>query len=513
MKLSTKVFFILVPLFFIAVVLIAYFNYINQEEQMLEQARASATAHAATIRESLVNMMVTNEIVDDNYLQKLKESGSLYNIQILFKADSLHLDESYHTPQRFKRLLERESKTKDEVHLTNVSEAITKGEPVWELSCLFHEHRNYTLHDSAFTQSPWLNSCEQLVAEIPFKAEKKCLQCHNVSRNTVLGVAHIELSLASTSVALRKNAERSLLVFFGFTFVAILMGTLVFRKMISNPLDKLVYATEVIGGGNFEHHFNDEKFSSKEFDQLAGSFIDMQDRLQKAQQELIQRERLSTVGQMASTIIHDFRTPMSSIMLATDSLKISKNITEERQGKLFGAIYQSIEKMNRMMRELLDYSRGEFKLNFEEVPVSSFLETMVGEIKEYLQTKNIRLTVQHNFHGSMHIDKERIHRALLNIITNAEDAMQYGGTIEIIAEEKSSSLLISIRDTGGGIPEEIKTTMFEPFATFGKKKGTGLGLAITKKVVDLHHGTLSFESELGKGTTFFISLPLKNTLS
>ena len=506
MKLSTKIFLLLVPLFFIVIVVIAYFNYANQEKQMLEQVRNGATAQALTIRESLVNMMVTNESIDDGYLNRLRKVSDFSEIHILFKFDSLRLNSEYYSPERTQRLRARE-KHVAMLYSLHYEEAFNNGTPVWTLNCLLHHHSDKILDNTSSNTPLWLSSCEQLVGTFPFTAEKKCLRCHNVESGTILGVAHMQISLDKTSFALKANAINSIGIFFVFSIVTTGFGIFVFRHWVSKPLTSLVQATEIVGRGDVQYGYNGE-LSSVEFKTLSNAFIKMQNNLWKAQQELIRNERLSTIGQMASNIIHDFRSPMGSIVLAAGALKMHSNITEQRRENLFKTISLSVERMNRMMRELLDYSHGEFSLNLEKKNIDEIIDAVHAEVEEHLQKKNIAFTTHKEYEGTITVDAERIHRVLINIINNAEDAMPSRGEIIITVKKVDVDIVFHIRDNGPGIPEEIRTTLFEPFVTFGKTKGTGLGLAITKKIVELHRGTITFESVIGQGTSFIITLPV-----
>ncbi len=160
-----------------------------------------------------------------------------------------------------------------------------------------------------------------------------------------------------------------------------------------------------------------------------------------------------------------------------------------------------------MMQELLDYSKGNFQLNYKQVSVEAFAESLQKDFEPRFEDSNIRFGLRCQCGGTMSVDKDRLHRVLGNIINNAQDAIQEQGMISVLIEEKNGDIRFVIEDTGKGIPEEIRSDLFEPFVTFGKKKGTGLGLAIVKKIVELHKGMISFSSEIGKGTEFVITVP------
>lgn len=113
--------------------------------------------------------------------------------------------------------------------------------------------------------------------------------------------------------------------------------------------------------------------------------------------------------------------------------------------------------------------------------------------------------------GTITVDKERLLRAIGNLVNNAADAITGNGKISVAIYEQDSTVLFSVHDNGKGIPAEIHETLFEPFVTHGKKKGTGLGLASVKRLVELHNGTISFTSGAGVGTEFIVAIPRNRT--
>ena len=148
-------------------------------------------------------------------------------------------------------------------------------------------------------------------------------------------------------------------------------------------------------------------------------------------------------------------------------------------------------------------------LDIHETDVATFLDNIRALLTPDLERKKISLEIIQSYNGIVFMDQDRIYRGLLNLLNNAEDAMTKGGKIELKLYEENGNLVFEMTDTGSGIPESVRETLFNPFVTAGKTYGTGLGLAITKKIVDQHHGEISFKTELQKGTTFWIKIPIK----
>lgn len=482
LRLTTKLYLTILPMIFLAIGISAYLNNLYQEREMLSQAQQSAQTYADLIRESLVNMMITREQVDDAYLAQLNKIPDIHNLHIQFSTDNLHLREMYQSEDRLARLQRREQVS---APMTRDDQAVFEtGEPQWR--------RN----DQMFN------------AIIPFKAVSKCQQCHDVPVGHVLGAAHMNISIDRISASIRNNWIRSFWVFLGFTSAAIAFSIVLYRIFVAKRMNALVQATKVIGSGNLEGSIGGIS-STDELGELASAFDAMRVQLKKSQEKLIHSERLSTIGQMASSIIHDFRNPMTTINLAVSSLQQGKGITPEKTENWYRLIRDAIQRMVIMAQELLDFSRGDSRLEKQELSLDEFIKLLVQSVTMNLEQAKVKLEVQENYKGTALIDADRLHRALVNIITNAQDAMPQGGTLSVTTGKEDSFLYFTISDTGVGIPPEIKNQIFDAFVTAGKKKGTGLGLAITKRIIDQHGGTIEVESEQGKGTKFRVKIPME----
>lgn len=353
----------------------------------------------------------------------------------------------------------------------------------------------------------WRRRGREFNALIPFPATNRCQHCHDVPSGFVLGVAEMDISLDRISASIESNWIRSIWIVYVFTSIALLLSMVLYRFMVSRRMKQLVEATKIIGEGNLDYQIAAGK-SKDEIGELAAAFDTMRTRLKGAQERLIHSERLSAVGQMASSIIHDFRTPMSTINLVVESLQQGRPTTPERIQEWYRIIRESVLRMVNMAQELLDFSRGEMRLDKTEFSVDEFISLVEKSVKLNLERSKITLRVERQYTGPAIFDPDRLHRALVNIINNAQDAMPSGGTVQVTSLRMNGDVGFTISDNGTGIPPEIKEKIFDAFVTAGKKKGTGLGLAITKRIIDQHGGTIEVESEMGKGTTFRIRIPV-----
>lgn len=222
-------------------------------------------------------------------------------------------------------------------------------------------------------------------------------------------------------------------------------------------------------------------------------------------EQLLQSERLTILGSMVSSIIHDLKNPMAAILSSVEYLE--KTGPSESVRQLAEIIHSSVVRMVEMSEELLGFARGQVTLRPRSTSVGRLLELLEEEILKQIRSSQIRLVVRIDEAGPLTLDEASLTRCLTNIIKNAKEALGEQGMITIQIRDVGSQLHISISDNGPGIPELIKGQIFEPFVTYGKKHGTGLGMAIAKSTVDAHGGRIWLDSESGKGTTFHVVLP------
>ncbi|MBI5215437.1 MAG: cyclic nucleotide-binding domain-containing protein [Ignavibacteriae bacterium] len=222
-------------------------------------------------------------------------------------------------------------------------------------------------------------------------------------------------------------------------------------------------------------------------------------------QQMVQSERLSAVGQMASTIIHDIKNPMGTLRVYAQVIK-KKSIDDETK-KMADEMISQVDRFVKMTQEILDFTRGVSSMNIQECEFSEVMDAVLLFIAKDLTKRNVQLVQNTEFKGMVQVDQDKLMRVFYNIAGNAADAMPNGGTLTVNTFEKNKQIAIEFVDTGTGMPEEVKAKIFEPFMTFGKKHGTGLGMAIVKKIIDDHHGKIEIDSEMGKGTTIRIMLP------
>jgi hypothetical protein len=228
--------------------------------------------------------------------------------------------------------------------------------------------------------------------------------------------------------------------------------------------------------------------------------------LSRCQDQLSRFEELAMMGRMAAYIAHEIRSPL--VTMGGFALSILENYQNSEIVKRNARIIsEEIERLEEVLENMLSLSRP---LSLKKLPkdINQMLEKTCGFVEERVRANNISLEKIFSSLPLIMVDPRQMKQAFLNIINNGIDHMPQGGKLTLVTQKEEDFIKVKIMDTGKGIPEELKSRIFQPFFTT-KSKGIGLGLAITQRIVKTHHGSISVESSLGKGTTFVISLPSK----
>jgi signal transduction histidine kinase len=223
-------------------------------------------------------------------------------------------------------------------------------------------------------------------------------------------------------------------------------------------------------------------------------------------EHVVQQEKMSLVGQMASTIIHDFKNPMNIILLSAESIQSAPN--DQMRAKFCGYITRNVHRMVHMTSDVLDFARGTCRLNPTWTDPHPWLEELTTFLRPMLDDHHTKLQMDIRTPDKLYMDPDKMGRVIYNLSVNAIEAMEEGGQLTWRVAKNPDGYLLEISDTGPGIPEQIRDRLFDVFVTHGKKNGTGLGTAIAFQIVREHCGSLTFTTETGRGTTFHIRLPL-----
>jgi PAS domain S-box-containing protein len=252
-----------------------------------------------------------------------------------------------------------------------------------------------------------------------------------------------------------------------------------------------------------------------ELEKLVAELRAKDQEVRSATQQLWQAAKLASVGELAASIAHELNNPLATVGLRIESVLAHTPVDDPRRRAL-EIIEQETKRMGDLVTNLLQFSRR----GREEVSTLDVRQELAkaAELIHHHLRKRL-LTVVEEFAPATPVvcgDRQKLRQVFLNVLSNASDAMSEGGTLTLrtaptTLHETKSAVLIEITDTGVGIPAENLPKVMEPFFTTKEEgKGTGLGLAICRRVVEEHNGTIEIASEVGKGTTVRIVLPVAN---
>ncbi|MFN7702671.1 MAG: GAF domain-containing protein [Deltaproteobacteria bacterium] len=276
-------------------------------------------------------------------------------------------------------------------------------------------------------------------------------------------------------------------------------------------------ALELLNKGRGRGRFNEDDVR---FATLIAAQISTAIQLAEARERQNREDRLSTIGQLLSSVLHDLKTPMA--VIAGYTRELVEEPERAMRERFASSILRQVELVNAMTRETLAFARGDRSLWIRKVYLKQFFEELCDQLSHELDARGVAVRLVLEDRGIAHFDQHKVQRAIHNLARNAAEAIGEPGartsappgaprgTFTVrVSRRPDDAIVIECEDDGPGIPEEVRERLFESFATHGKVGGTGLGLAIVRKVVDDHGGTIEVESEPGK-TVFRIALPKRD---
>jgi len=279
-------------------------------------------------------------------------------------------------------------------------------------------------------------------------------------------------------------------------------------QQIIRPFNRFEKYTMRIADGDFSLITPKRRYRD-EFTNLAIALNRMLSELKKREEQLIQSRKLAAVGNLTAGIAHELNNPLNNISLTTEALLDEYDEYDKTTKlKMLRDIYSQVERASKTVANLLDFTHRD-KEAFEQVGIKNVLERTIKLIGNEIKLSNVHL--------DMHLDdnlppimgnQDNLQQVFLNLFLNALQAMPDGGTLTARAYPENESIKVIVRDTGIGIPKEHINSIFDPFFTTKEiGKGTGLGLSVSYGIIKKHQGTISVESEAGKGASFTIELP------
>ncbi len=385
--------------------------------------------------------------------------------------------------------------------------------------------RVFTLYDSGHREAAYRTARQELVERLqPALAE--------VNREIYRQARQFSVQRAFAQVEGIVEAERRVL--WSIIFLALIAGLVaswLISRSLARPINELRQAMAVVGAGDLDHVIQPR--SRDEIGDLARAFARMTEslrqsradlvrvnaeletkiaQLERTQAQLVQSEKLASIGQMAAAVAHGLRNPLASLRAAAQLVRHRVQSPAAREH--LNAIVEQVDRLDLRIAHLLTFSRPAPYHPLRE-SVRALVEGALSGFSELLRERRVQLDVSLPAAlPEIRVDPMRLEQALTEIVSNALDAMPGGGRLTIEARpeageagEAGGGVTIEITDSGGGIPAHILPSVCEPFFTT-RSEGTGLGLAIAKRYVEETGGRLQIASLLGSGTTVRFWLPV-----
>lgn len=326
-------------------------------------------------------------------------------------------------------------------------------------------------------------------------------------RGTVVGSLYVGARLSSFEMLVRTFYHQEAQI----ALVCIVLAGVVsvpIARIVTRPIAELVEANRSLAQGDMSVRV--QAYGKGELAVLGRSFNNMVTTLERTQQELMHKEKLASMGQLAAGVAHEINNPLGTILLFSDVMYKESSDDDPHREDLKMIINEATRCKN-IVADLLNFARQQ-EILAEETEVHHLLRQVIRGVQ--LQPLFEKVEIVQRFDPelpSIQADSAQLQQIFVNLLNNAAEAMAGGGTILIETRQSDEHWVeIKISDTGCGIPEENLGRLFTPFfTTKAHGKGTGLGLSIVYGIIKMHRGQIAVKSELDKGTTFTITLPVR----
>lgn len=282
--------------------------------------------------------------------------------------------------------------------------------------------------------------------------------------------------------------DRMVLVVGALALLSGMVLMVAISRLVTRPLEELSHSVRAFGLGDVKHRV--PRHGTQEVRQLSIAFTSMRHEIQKANQTILESERLATIGRMASSVSHDLRHYLAAIFANAEFLASDRLSTKER-AEIFADIRAAVNGTADMIESLLIFSRTGANIRREPELMATLVERAVALIRSHPDAEGVTLTTSYgNPSETMAVvDGKQIERAVFNLLLNGCQAARLGAPakVHIALKAEEHRILVCVTDNGPGVPANIRMSLFQPFVSEGKQKGTGLGLTLANCIA-LEHG-------------------------
>jgi signal transduction histidine kinase len=278
-------------------------------------------------------------------------------------------------------------------------------------------------------------------------------------------------------------------------------------RSITRPLAGLVEGARALGEGDYNYRLSDN--GAEEVRELSRAFERMRVELQRTQKDLLTSERLATIGRMASSISHDLRHYLSAMYANAEFMSDEKLPQPERE-ELFAEVRSAVLGMTELLDSLLLFTQTGRALHPAFESVALILQRALGMLRAHPAVRDVKISLHGLSSLVAYVDANKLGRAVYNLLLNGCEAARRGpapAAVTLTLAEDESFIRIHVSDTGAGVPESVRRTMFLPFVSEGKESGVGLGLTLAEQVAAEHGGYIHYGRTADNLTLFSIVLP------
>ncbi len=484
-----------------------------------------------SLREFKKYLGVLRKNIENTRIEIVKEIG-IKNYDIMKNAISDYESLFDRVSENFKYQNELSSAIrKDGIQI----ERKLSGRALRTFLVLRRQEKNLMLYRDRVTQEAFMETYKKIATEDEMESYvilvNKLFELYKDEKNSIdrmrLKAREIQSFTENLSQKEREDIRRILRTSVQMVIVAlmavILFGTIVNVKLattISSPIRRLEKITKKIASGDFSEVI--EVRGKDEIASLEMSFNQMEDRLKDAmssleltieklkekQAQLVEAEKLASIGKLAAGIAHEINNPLTSV-LTFSNLMLEQMPTDDHRHERLRMIVKETMRARNIVRQVLNFAKEaplrRVKINVNR-PVTEIIDSLIAQGA----FENIELVqdLSENL-PEINIDPVQIGQVVLNIMLNAVHAITPPGKVHVVTKAANSDIEIIFSDTGKGIPEEHLKKIFDPFfTTKDKTKGTGLGLAVSYGIIKKHGGEIEVKSTIGEGSTFIVRLPI-----
>lgn len=325
-----------------------------------------------------------------------------------------------------------------------------------------------------------------------------------IRENERVGLLFISSDLSSAIASVDATIDKIFVVF----IIALLLSaiiSIVIGEIFANPIERLTDTVRNMTMGKPHQKLRIE--GNDELSELGNAFNIMAMKLEQVE---------SKRKKFVSNVSHELRTPMTSMKIVADSLLSSDTWDEAVYREFLGDINSEVDRLNRIIDSLLylvKIDKSEMPLSYSVTYINMLINRISKTLSPLAEDQNVKIIIRRVDRFQVEIDQEKIQQCIINIVGNAIKYNVEGGYIYIDAYKSNNELVIVVEDTGLGIPKKALDQIFDRFYRVDEHRnrktgGTGLGLSIADEIVRLHQGYIDVQSEVGKGTTMTVHLPL-----